>query len=387
MKKTKTILLLALTIFLFNCTERDKKKENTFTVSGTIKGLDTDYMQAYYSDENGERVSDSVFVKNESFTYTAKITKPTHIIFWPFVESTVKRVDRGYIPVKSSQFAFLASPGDHIVFKGDVTDFINAYPSGTNANDDLAKINSTLFPLMNKSVNIHLRQYKLAKDDVANKKILEDSIKTIDDEVLRLKKEFVSSNPGSLAATWYLSDMMMRSQISDEDAIKVFKNIDNNLKEDTYYKEIASRIKGIESTLIGKTVTDFTTKNTMNETEFQFNSLRGKYVLIDFWGTWCGPCVAEMPKVKEYQEKYINKLTVLGINKGDTREKIEKFVTPKDYNWKQLLAGEGNEDLVLKFNVTSFPTKFIIDPNGKILYKFIGDGEEAFAILDDLLKE
>jgi thiol-disulfide isomerase/thioredoxin len=385
MKRISTILILIF--LLFSCGQEENKVLNTFTVSGTIEGLDTKYMSTSYTDESGNRISDSVFVKNNSFIYTAKITKPTHIVFWPNVERTIKRSGNGYYPAKSSQFSFLASPGDNITFNGKVTDFINAYPSGSAANDDLALINSSIFPLLNKSVNTLLRKGKLAKKDSLNIKVLDDSINALNDKVIRLKKEFLNINQNSEAALWYLSDMMMRSQVSDEEAIQVFKNIGFNLKENPYYKEVASRVRGIESTLIGKTIPDFTTKNTMDETEFKFSSLSGKYVIIDFWGTWCGPCVAEMPKLKEYQEKYNDQLVVLGINSGDTKEKIEKFITPKNYTWKQLLSGKGKESLVLKFNVAGFPTKFIIDPSGKILHRFEGGGEDSFAALDDLLSK
>lgn len=386
MKCIKIILPLVLTILLFTCNEAETIAENTFTVSGTIKGLDTDYMSRSYKDENGERVSDSIFVQEDYFSYTATIEKPTHIIFWPNVERTIKRSGRGYYPAKSSQFAFLASPGDEIVFSGEVTDFINAYPSGSAANDDLAEINRQVFPLLNQSVNTLLEKNKLTEDDTISIKLLEDSIQALDEEVIRLKKEFLQTNQNSEAAVWYLSDMMMRSQVTDEEAIKMFNNISSDLETYPYYQEIAMRVEGIESTLTGKVVPDFSTTNTLDGTEFTFSELRGKYVLIDFWGTWCAPCVAEMPKLKAYQAKYSEELVVLGINSGDTKEKIIDFITPKEYTWTQLLAGKGNDNLVLKFNVSGFPTKFIIDPNGKILNRFVGDGEGSFAALDELLK-
>ncbi|GAB5552353.1 MAG: hypothetical protein Sapg2KO_19440 [Saprospiraceae bacterium] len=386
MKNITTIFFLALTIFLCSCSETQEIKENTFTVSGTLAGLDTEYMSTSYTDETGKRITDSVFVKDGSFSYTAPIHQTTHIIFWPNVERTIKRSGRGYYPAKSSQFAFLASPGDDIVFEGEVTDFINAYPTGSAANVDLANINSQVFPLLNKSVNTLLEKNKLAEEDTVNIKLLEASIETLDEEVLQLKKAFVNSKQNSEAAVWYLSDMMMRSQVSDEEAIKMFNNIDNSLSSNPYYQEIAARVEGIESTLLGKIVPDFSTSNTLDGTEFKFSSLRGKYVLIDFWGTWCAPCVAEMPKLKEYQEKYADQLVVLGINSGDTKEKIEAFIAPKEYTWTQLLAGKGNDNLVLKFNVAGFPTKFIIDPNGKILNRFVGDGEGSFGALDELLQ-
>lgn len=381
-------LLLIILIFFNSCNEKKEEQTitNSYTVSGTIKGLDTDFMTYSYQDETGKRVWDSIFVENESFSHTEKITEPTFFFLWPNVESTIKRAQSGgYYPVKSSQFAFLASPGDYIELKGEVTDFVNAYPTGTTANDDLASINKKVFPLMNASVNYMLEKELLEESDIRYKTI-EDSINILDEQVVALKKDFVMSHPKSEAAAWYLSDMMLRSQISDEDAITAFNAFDTILRDYRYYNEVATRVNGIEATLIGKTIQNFTTDATFTGDTFEFNSLKGKYVLIDFWGTWCGPCIEEMPKVKAYQEKYVDKLTILGVNQGDTKDKIAKFITPNNYTWTHLMDGKGDANFVFKFNVAGFPTKFIIDPEGKILHRFVGNGEEAFTVLDELLK-
>lgn len=356
----KSSLFIFTIIGLISCNQEVKVPADSFTVSGTVTGLDTEFMTRSVTDKNGKRSSDTIFVKDGTFTYTAKIDQAEHIIFWPNVERTIKRSGRGYYPAKSSQFAFLAKPGEHIVFKGEVTDFINAYPSGTKGNDDLATINSKIFPLLNASVNYTLKRGKLEKDE-PRIAIITDSITQIEEEVVRLKSEFVKNNPASEAAIWYLSDMMVRSQLTNEEAVEVFNKFDKNLESDTYYKEVATRVKGIESTLIGKTVPDFTSNKTLDGKEFTLSSLKGKYVLIDFWGIWCGPCVEEMPKVKEYSLKYAKKLTVLGVNSGDTKEKIIDFINPKGYDWQQVLSGKDTDDLVLKFNVAGFPTKFIIE--------------------------
>ena len=391
MKKPITnisILLLAIT-FLHSCKQEEKIEPtiaDSYTVSGTIKGLDTEFMTYSYEDETGKRVWDSIFVENDHFSHTAKITEPTLFFIWPNVERTIKTAQSGgYYPVKSSQLVFLASPGDDIVFKGEATDFINAYPSGTKANDDLASINNKVFPLMNRSVNYMLEMELLDETD-ARRILIQDSIDLLDKQVVDLKKEFVTSHLKSEAATWYLADMMLRSQIEDDDAITAFKAFDPELQDYRYYQEVATRVKGIEATLIGKLVDNFTTDATFSGEIFEFNSLRGKYVLIDFWGTWCGPCIEEMPKVKAYQEKYADKLTVLGINQGDTKDKIEKFITPNGYAWTHLMDGKGDANFVFKFNVAGFPTKFIVDPEGKVLHRFVGNGEEAFTALDALLK-
>ena len=379
-----SFLLFAITL-LISCNQETKVPKDSFTVSGTIKGLDTKFMSRSVYLSSGKRVTDSVFVENGTFTYTAKIDKAEHIIFWPNVERTIKRSGRGYYPAKSSQFAFIAKPGDHIIFNGDVSDFINAYPSGTNANDDLAKINRKIFPMMNTSVNFLLKKNTLKKEDPMAK-IIGDSIASLNKEVIRLKKEFVNNNPTSEAAVWYLSDMMVRRQLTNEEAVATFNKLDKKLENFPYYKEIATRVKGIESTLIGKTVPDFTSNKTIDGTDFTFSSLRGKYVLIDFWGVWCGPCVDEMPKVKEYGDKYADKLTILGINSGDTKEKMVNFLNKNGYDWQQVMSGKDTDNLVLKFNVAGFPTKFIIDPEGKILHRYLGNSEKAFVDLNKLLK-
>ena len=379
-----SFVVLILSI-LISCSHKKNTTNDSFSVYGTIQGLSSEFMSTSYMDNEKNRVHDSIFVKNESFFYTAKIKEPTFIVIWPNVERTMKHTEKGLFPVKSSQFAFLAEPGDKIEFKGEILDFVNAYPSGTDANNDLYKINSSIYPLLNQSANMLLKKLKLSKEDPLYT-ALDDSINILNEKVIGLKKKFITSNPSSKAAAWYLSDMMLRKQISNEEAIKAFNSINKSIESYPFYKEIASRIEGIELTEIGKTVPDFVTNATVNGIEFRLDSLRGKYILIDFWGTWCAPCVAEMPKVKEYQDKYKEELVVLGINSGDSKERIVKFISSKGYNWIQVMSNKGNENLVLKFNVTAFPTKFIIDPQGVILYRSNGSGDEAFKMLDKLLK-
>ena len=380
----KISLFLSLIAVISACDSKPKVPTDSFTVTGNIPGLETDYMSTSYTGPDGKRVNDSVFVENGQFSYTGKINTPSFVVFWPNDEKTIKRTGRGYYPAKSSQFAFLASPGDYIEFKGEVTDFINAYPSGTPGNDDLASINREVFPLMNQSVNIQLEINKLEEGDPKIDE-LKATITRLDEQVVKMKHDFVSSYPNSQAATWYLSDMMVRSQVSQDDAISIFKTFDPTLKDYTFYKELAMRVAGIESTLPGKTMPNFVTNLTIDGQSFELNELRGKHVLIDFWGTWCSPCVAEMPKVKAYQAKYKDQLVILGVNSGDTKERMEKFITDNGYDWKQVMTGKGENDLVLKMNVAGFPTKFILSPTGEILHRFVGDTEEAFDVLDEIL--
>ena len=173
-----SILLLCITL-MHSCKQEEKVKpiiEDSYTVSGTIKGLETAFISYSYQDETGNRVWDSIFVENEYFLHTQKITEPTFFFLWPNVERTIKRTKNGgYYPVKSSQFAFLANPGDEIEFNGEVTDFINAYPTGTKSNDELASINRVVFPLINKAAN-YMLEIELLQEYDLRRITIQDSI-------------------------------------------------------------------------------------------------------------------------------------------------------------------------------------------------------------------
>ncbi|MGB3151349.1 MAG: TlpA disulfide reductase family protein, partial [Maribacter sp.] len=86
------------------------------------------------------------------------------------------------------------------------------------------------------------------------------------------------------------------------------------------------------------------------------------------------------------KEKYKDQLTILGVNSGDSMEKMVTFLDKNGYDWQQVLAQNGEQDLVLQLNVAGFPTKFILDPEGKIIKRFVGSTEEAFDVLDEILK-
>lgn len=379
----KTLLIPFLLIVFCACNEQNTT-ENTITISGnSIKGLDAKIMYVVYENKEGDFLRDSILVNSGSFRYKANIDTLTHFWLEPKMERLEKRLDANTsIPLESSFFACLAGPGDNIIFKGEVTDFVNAYPSGTNTNNDLAKINSIVFPLMNKAGNLKLRANSLPKSDTIQSKLLNDSIVTLEGEVVRSIKRFVSSNLDSEAAAWYISDLDFI--FSNEDLKALVLRMGSNSKDNPIYKQIEPIIKKTELTMLGKTLPDFTAKNVLDDSEFKFSSLRGKYVLIDFWGTWCTPCVKELPKIKTYKEKYKEKLVVLGINDGDKEEKAKEFITKNNYDWVQIFAGSGKDNLSSKFNIVYFPTKFIISPTGEILYNNSGD---VYDYLDKLLKD
>ena len=379
-------LLILISLFL---SQNLVGQEKEFTVSGKITGLASESMTIVYKNKVGKTIRDSIRVSNESFSYTAKIGEMTMMTIWPNVERVVKRTSGGYFPAKSSLMQFVAFPGAKVHFSGKITDFVDAYPGGDKVNKDLARLNKSINPLMNKSVNLQIQ--------IANKVIM-DSLKInkarrsmgkLNNKVVNIKKKFILENSNSAIAAWLLADMMLRKQVSNETATTLFANLNSNdLKSDQFYLEVAERVEGIRSTAVGKTVPEIISTNTYDGKRFDLTSLRGKYVVLDFWGTWCGPCISGMPRLQDYLTKYNDKMEIVGVaQESDDGSRWRKFLdTNKPYQWHQVLSRK-DEDYILKFNVAGFPTKIIIDPNGKIVERFVGETDAIYDKLDEIFKK
>lgn len=382
----KNVILSALSVVSISMSQAQSVD---FSISGKIEGLDSKVMFLNIPDEkspSGFR-RDSITVENGSFSFSSKTDNFSYLIISPGVEKTVKRVGNGYYPVKSSLLQLFIYPGAKIKVSGEVKDFVHAYPAGDPANNDLASLNRSINPLTNRAVNMNVRiANKLVTDSVVIR-AMKDSIEAMDKQVVGIKMEFLRNNPSSAAAAWLLSDMMIRSQISHEDAIDVFRKFDTGLSDITYYKEVDARVKGILTTRKGDQAPMIESMNTPDGRLFSLASLKGKYVVIDFWGTWCVPCIKGMPRMKEYLEKYKGKLEIVGVAKeSDRGERWKKFLNDNQgFAWHHVLNAS-NDDHVLKYNVAGYPTKIIVDPQGKILDRYVGEDDGFYARLDDLLK-
>lgn len=130
---------------------------------------------------------------------------------------------------------------------------------------------------------------------------------------------------------------------------------------------------------------DFTLTD-LQGNSFSLSSLRGKYVVLDFWGSWCGPCLDGMPKMKEYYARYCDCLQIVGIACDDTDERWRRAVADNHLPWLHVLNGTGDNDVALRYAVRSYPTKIVIDPEGKIVHIAVGEKADYYEYLDNLFK-
>jgi thiol-disulfide isomerase/thioredoxin len=136
-----------------------------------------------------------------------------------------------------------------------------------------------------------------------------------------------------------------------------------------------ARLEGLKNAAIGNVIPDFTLNDAQGKA-FNIHSLRGKYVIIDFWASWCAPCRASFPHLKSVYEQYKSKgLEIVSIstdkNKGFWRTAMQEENLP----WPQLLDDKNISQR--GFAVTGIPSMFLIGPDGKVLEKQLGSGPDG----------
>ena len=138
--------------------------------------------------------------------------------------------------------------------------------------------------------------------------------------------------------------------------------------------------------MAGTPAPDFTLMD-INGKPLALSSLRGKWVIIDFWGSWCKWCIKGIPEMKEYYAKYGSKMEILGVDCNDTVEKWKAAVKEHDLPWLHVYYDKENGDNPLAlYGVRGFPTKVVIDPEGKVAKVIVGEDPAFYEYLDEVLK-
>lgn len=157
----------------------------------------------------------------------------------------------------------------------------------------------------------------------------------------------------------------------------------STLKEVRLKREAADNIK------VGAMAPDFTLKD-LNGNDLSLSSLKGKTVIVDFWGTWCGWCIKGIPDLKAAYEKYGDRLEILSIACRDTEKAWKEGVEKHGMQaWKHVIEAKDMETAAkpsVKYNISGFPTKLIISPEGEILNITVGEDPAFYEELDKIMK-
>src|SRR5690606_33088501 len=142
----------------------------------------------------------------------------------------------------------------------------------------------------------------------------------------------------------------------------IYDHLAENLKQTPQGDIISERIKKKRQVVVGMKAIDFSMKDTYDNI-VNLSYFNGKYVLLDFWASWCGPCREEHPNLISIYENYKNKdFTILSVSIDTDKEKWIKAIDKDKLTWTQVSDLSGNKgEVYLKYGITSIPANFLID--------------------------
>lgn len=400
--KKKLFTLLIGAVFLASCVGDYGKG-----IKISIKNINKDEGILFFVDYKGEHKRQDIKIDKGEIKISIKDTINPFTKFTFVIKDFTRKYRFGYVP--STVVYFFASQDSKI--KLDITgnsDNTLTYKIEDNLNNtinkDLSEFNEKLGNVTKEFMNVSIEMEKMRKEAtpeglegkeaiIEANKILKKDPKYIElaekrsglDGGSGLIMDYIKSND-NLFSSSLLWDIYERRMVSNDSLVKeLLKKYPKEIQDQIYCKNLAQKI--IEREKIAKGLKIDELKGITKEgDEFSLTSILGnKYIMLDFWGTWCMPCVKGMPNMKKFYDKNKSKIEIISIACADKEPKWKDFINKhKEYNWVHIFDADNQN--IKKFAIDAFPTKIILDKEGKIIYKKVGEYKDEYNEISKLLK-
>ncbi len=205
--------------------------------------------------------------------------------------------------------------------------------------------------------------------------------------------DYVRAHPDQDAAAALIAELPEQIEVIEAADALLTERARGSAAANLYRKSLEKAKREAEEeakqyALEGCPAPDFTLMD-INGKPLALSSLRGKWVVIDFWGSWCGWCIKGMPKMKEYYAKYQGKLEILGVDCNDTIEKWKAAVAKHEIPWLHVYWDKDDENCdnpLDLYSVKGFPTKVVVDPKGQVVKVIVGEDPAFYEYLDSVMQ-
>lgn len=359
----KIILIAIVASIVFSCSDNKK----SYNINGTWVGAeDGEKVYIQYKDTQTEEIVkyDSAEVKDGVFKFSGELTN----------------IGIYDLSTKYGKKDFVLSDNDNKV-DIDITEIKTKLKTIKRANFkfsiDIEQEHYKAYDAakMTGMVGVMAVAFILPKAQAEGDKILEDSILNIYVSSMASQEIMVDSLVTNFKDS-YLTAILLKNEYSKkdsfEDLLNKYNSLTDRIKNSVIGKELKVVITEIGKLAVGQLAPDFSAMSPSGE-NISLSSLKGKYVLIDFWASWCAPCLKEAPNLiavyNDYKSKGFEILSV-SLDKDSDRNKWVNAIEKHELDWKHISTLDGWACKIAKlYNVSAVPSMILIDKEGRIISK------------------
>ena len=338
MTRIRFILCLVAVLGMTACTK--------YQVSGVLEGGASQLAVVQLGNGGTERV-DTLDCLAGAFAFDVDYDKPVTILI----------TDLARQGLQTGKFVQLMTiPGEHAIVSGS---FDNYTVTGSQFYQDQAAYEESIAPLGNN-----------------------------DAQIAEAAFAFVREHPSSLFSATVIGDCLDR-------APEALNLLDPSVKDGVMKPLIAVQMKVLdarrnlataaERIYPGAEAPDFTLPTPDGRTMSLGSAVDGKYLLLDFWGSWCPNCITGLPQMQQMYARYGDRLNILGIDCDEPQETWLAALARYDMPWLHVI-NDGDVDVSALYGVTGYPTKILIGPDGRIVRRFIGESNALYNYVGDLFR-